>query len=91
MSTNDISQHGDKELQGNPRWIAFRTTLQQYLGTENIALTHRFQEDLAAESLDLLNITASLEESMNIHIPEPDLVDIHTVEDLWNLILHLKK
>lgn len=44
-------------------------------------------EDLEADSLDLVELVMSLEDSLDVKIEEDDLGDVKTVGDAVNLIL----
>jgi acyl carrier protein len=56
------------------------------LGTTGIRLDDRFQEDLDAESADILNIVAAAEDRWGITIDEEELVGLSTVNDLLRLL-----
>ena len=46
----------------------------------------RIQEDLGADSLDVMNITMRLEDEFDIKIPDEDITKIQTVQDIVNYI-----
>lgn len=46
-----------------------------------------FAEDLEADSLDLVELVMSLEDSLDVKIEEDDLADVKTVGDAVDLIL----
>lgn len=52
------------------------------LGRREVAAEHRILEDLGAESVDLVNIVARVEDRYDITIDEEELPDIVTVADL---------
>jgi acyl carrier protein len=52
------------------------------LGRKRVAAEDRLVEDLGAESLDLVNIVAALEDLCGIDIPEEEIADLRTVADL---------
>jgi acyl carrier protein len=52
------------------------------LGRKRVAAEDRLVEDLGAESLDLVNIVAALEDHCGIDIPEEEIADLRTVADL---------
>ena len=56
------------------------------LGTMSIQPDSRFQEDLDAESADVLNIVAAAEDRWKITIGEEELADLTTVNDLFELV-----
>ena len=51
-----------------------------------IQLTSRFKEDLGADSLDLFELVMALEEEYDVEIPSDDLVNILTVEAVFNYL-----
>lgn len=55
------------------------------LGLKQVKLEDRIIEDLGAESADIVNIIAALEDKFQILIPEEEIGDIRTVEDLFVL------
>ncbi len=56
------------------------------LGVGRIQAEDRFQEDLDAESADLLNIVAAAEDRWGITIGEEELIELKTVNDLLELV-----
>ncbi len=48
---------------------------------DSIKPESRFEEDLGADSLDLLNVVMDIEEEFGISIPDEKLMAIETVED----------
>lgn len=56
------------------------------LGADRIQTDDRFQEDLDAESADLLNIVAAAEDRWGITIGEEELIELRTVNDLLELV-----
>lgn len=57
------------------------------LGARNVQPSDRFQEDLDAESADVLNIVASAEDRWGVAIAEEEMIELSTVNDLLDLIL----
>ncbi len=53
---------------------------------EKITPESRIQEDLGADSLDVMNITMRLEDEFNLRIPDEDLTKISTVQDIVDYI-----
>lgn len=47
----------------------------------------RFQEDLGADSLDVVELVMAIEEKFDIEIPDEDAEKIRTVGDAQNYIL----
>jgi acyl carrier protein len=56
------------------------------LGASSVRPEHRFQEDLDAESTDLLNIVAAAEDRWGVTIDEEELIELATVNDLFEMI-----
>jgi acyl carrier protein len=56
------------------------------LGVRNVKETDRFVEDLGAESADVANLVASVEEKYRVEIKESEIARIFTPLDLLNLI-----
>lgn len=56
------------------------------LGASRVRPDDRFQEDLDAESADLLNIVAACEDRWGITIGEEELIELRTVSDLLDLV-----
>ena len=58
--------------------------IAEQLGVEEdeISLETSFKEDLGADSLDLFELTMSLEEEYDIEIPAEELGEIETVNDV---------
>jgi acyl carrier protein len=57
------------------------------LGARNVQPSDRFQEDLDAESADVLNIVATAEDRWGVAIGEEEMIELTTVNDLLDLIL----
>lgn len=56
------------------------------LGADSVHGDDRFQEDLDAESADVLNIVAVAEDRWGVTIDEEELIELGTVTDLFELI-----
>lgn len=63
-----------------------KEVVRTQLGATTVSTTSRFQEDLDAESADLLNIVAVAEDRWGITIGEEELADLTTVGDLLKLV-----
>ncbi|MCP4426701.1 MAG: acyl carrier protein [Chloroflexi bacterium] len=57
------------------------------LGVRNVKGSDLIQENLGAESVDLVNIIATVEETYQIEIDEAELAAIRTVADLHRLVV----
>ena len=68
------------------------TELQELAGEilgvdpERVQLDQSFQRDLAADSLDLVELIAAIEDKYDVEIPEADLEDMKNVGDLWKFL-----
>jgi acyl carrier protein len=56
------------------------------LGLSSVRSSDLIVEDLGAESMDIVNIIASVEDRFGIRIDEQALPDIHSVADLHDLV-----
>lgn len=56
------------------------------LGAKQISFKDRLVEDLNAESADIVNVIATLEEKYEIAITEEEIPSLQTVEDLHRLV-----
>jgi acyl carrier protein len=45
-----------------------------------------FQRDLAADSLDLVELIAAVEDKYDVELPEEELENMKNVGDLWNFL-----
>jgi acyl carrier protein len=53
---------------------------------ETIKLETRLEEDLEADSLDLVELAMSLEEELSLEIPDEELEGIRTVRDAVDFV-----
>ena len=56
------------------------------LGIREVRSEDRIVENLGAESADVVNIVAAVEDKYGITVEEEELPDIVTVADLFNLV-----
>ncbi len=56
------------------------------LGKKRVQADDRFFEDLGAESIDVVNIVAAIEDKYRIRIKESEIAGIRTPSDLLRLI-----
>ena len=56
------------------------------LGRRDVKDNDRFMEDLGAESTDVANIVATVEEKYRVTIKESEIARLFTSEDLFELI-----
>ena len=53
---------------------------------ERVQMDQSFQRDLAADSLDLVELIAAIEDKYDVEIPEDDLEEMKNVGDLWKFL-----
>lgn len=58
-----------------------------HLGIPDVQQDQRLQEDLGAESADLANIVASLEEKYSIRVTESEIARLYTPADIYDLLI----
>jgi acyl carrier protein len=56
------------------------------LGKKNVKATDHFFNDLNAESLDMVNLAAAVEDRFGIVIAEEVLTSLQTVQDLFDYL-----
>jgi acyl carrier protein len=56
------------------------------VGHTKVAAEHPIVEDLGAESADVINIIAAIEEKYGILIEDSEIPDLLTVNDLFQLV-----
>jgi acyl carrier protein len=59
------------------------------LGQPSVKESDRLIEDLSAESADLVNLVATVEETYQVHVPEAAIAEMRTVGDLHALVERL--
>ena len=50
---------------------------------EQVQMNVSFQRDLAADSLDLVELIAAVEDKYDVELPEQELEEMKNVGDLW--------
>ena len=65
-----------------------RKVLAENLGKdlEEVTLDARLEEDLDADSLDIVEAVLSLEEELGVKIPEEEMEDVKTVRQAVDLV-----
>ncbi|WP_066500840.1 acyl carrier protein [Abyssisolibacter fermentans] len=56
------------------------------LDVDEVKLENKIQEDLGADSLDMVEVVMAIEDEFNIEIAEEDTVNIKTVKDIVDYI-----
>ncbi len=62
------------------------TLVSLQLGIRKVSPRDRLLEDLGAESADVANLIARVEEKYQITMKEPEIAKISTAEDLFELV-----
>ena len=63
-----------------------QTLVGLQLGKRKVSAPDRLMEDLGAESADIVNIIATVEDKYQISLEEADISRVRTVRDLYDLI-----
>jgi acyl carrier protein len=60
----------------------------EILGIEpaDVQMDKSFQRDLAADSLDLVELIAAIEDKYDVELPEEELERMHVIGDLWKFL-----
>ncbi|TMC31771.1 MAG: acyl carrier protein [Chloroflexi bacterium] len=60
----------------------------EILGIEadQIQMDKSFQRDLAADSLDLVELIAAIEDKYDVELPEEELEKMKVIADLWKFL-----
>jgi acyl carrier protein len=53
---------------------------------EQVQMNVSFQRDLAADSLDLVELIAAVEDKYDVELPEEQLENMKNVGDLWQFL-----
>ena len=53
---------------------------------EQVQLNVSFQRDLAADSLDLVELIAAVEDKYDVELPEEELENMKNIGDLWQFL-----
>lgn len=56
------------------------------ISEDEIKLESNFQDDLGVDSLDIFEIVMEIEDEFDLEIPNEDIENVKTVEDLVNYI-----
>jgi len=63
--------------------------VQKQLAVESVQTGNRrarFAEDLGADSLDMVELTLTIEDTFGIAISDDEAADVNTMDDLFNLV-----
>jgi acyl carrier protein len=53
---------------------------------EQVQMEKSFQRDLAADSLDLVELIAAIEDKYDVELPDEELEKMKTIADLWKFL-----
>ena len=53
---------------------------------ERVQMNVSFQRDLAADSLDLVELIAAIEDKYEVELPEEELENMKVIGDLWKFL-----
>ncbi len=56
------------------------------IDTDQVQLEKSFARDLAADSLDLVELIAAVEDKYDVELPEAELEKMKTIGDLWKFL-----
>jgi acyl carrier protein len=54
--------------------------------TDQVQMDKSFQRDLAADSLDLVELIAAIEDKYDVELPEDELEKMKVISDLWTYL-----
>ena len=57
------------------------------LGQKGVKMEDRFQEDLGAESMDIVHLAVLIEEQTGLFLPVESMPELDTVQDMYDYIL----
>jgi len=66
------------------------TKLKKSGAKGDLSPTSKFK-NMGIDSLDLMDMIVQLEDQLNISVPDDDLLNLETIDDLVKLIAELKK
>jgi acyl carrier protein len=53
---------------------------------DQVQMDKSFQRDLAADSLDLVELIAAIEDKYDVELPEEELEKMKVISDLWKFL-----
>ena len=53
---------------------------------DQVQMDKSFQRDLAADSLDLVELIAAIEDRYDVELPDEELEKMKTIADLWKFL-----
>ena len=56
------------------------------IDADQVQMDKSFQRDLAADSLDLVELIAAIEDKYDVELPEEELEKMKVISDLWTFL-----
>ncbi len=56
------------------------------IDVDQVQMEKSFQRDLAADSLDLVELIAAIEDKYDVELPDEELEKMKTIADLWKFL-----
>ncbi len=56
------------------------------IDVDQVQMDKSFQRDLAADSLDLVELIAAIEDKYDVELPDEELEKMKTIADLWKFL-----
>jgi acyl carrier protein len=56
------------------------------IDADQVQMDKSFQRDLAADSLDLVELIAAIEDKYDVELPDEELEKMKTISDLWQYL-----
>ncbi|HYS97335.1 MAG TPA: acyl carrier protein [Candidatus Dormibacteraeota bacterium] len=56
------------------------------IDSDQVQMDKSFQRDLAADSLDLVELIAAIEDKYDVELPDEELEKMKTIADLWKFL-----
>ena len=56
------------------------------IDADQVQMDKSFQRDLAADSLDLVELIAAIEDKYDVELPDEDLEKMKVIADLWKFL-----
>lgn len=69
-------------LRGELSWVLTSTTMPTPIHLESLRLSHRFVQDLGADSLTIVELALAAEEKLNIKVFDEEIENLHTIGDV---------
>src|SRR4029077_10958427 len=83
-----VGQLGEREMATNLEFSELQHLAAEILGvdTDQVQMDKSFARDLAADSLDLVELIAAVEDKYDVELPEAELEKMKVIGDLWKFL-----